>query len=66
MNLRDTVHAQQPQVREDLAALVAVESVSADPARRDQVQASAEAVAALLRVPAAPTYGSWRPRACRR
>ena len=48
MNLADTVHAQQPQVRDDLAALVAVESVSADPARRDRVQASAEAVAALL------------------
>ena len=48
MSLADTVHVQQPQLREDLAALVAVESVGADPGRRDQVDASAEAVAALL------------------
>ena len=48
MSLADTVHVQQPQLREDLAALVAVKSVSADPGRRDQVDASAEAVAALL------------------
>jgi acetylornithine deacetylase/succinyl-diaminopimelate desuccinylase-like protein len=48
VTLRDTVLAQQPQVRADLADLVAIESVSADPARVDQVRRSADAVAALL------------------
>jgi acetylornithine deacetylase/succinyl-diaminopimelate desuccinylase-like protein len=48
VSLRDIVHAQQPQVRADLADLVAIESVSADPHRTAQVQRSAEAVAALL------------------
>jgi acetylornithine deacetylase/succinyl-diaminopimelate desuccinylase-like protein len=49
VSLRDTVHLQQPQVRADLADLVALESVSADPARVEAVLGSAEAVAALLR-----------------
>jgi len=44
----DVVRSQQPQVRADLAALVAIESVSADPGRVDSVHRSAEAVAALL------------------
>ena len=48
MSLADTVHAQQPQVLADLTALVAIESVSADQARADQVRRSAETVAALL------------------
>ncbi len=49
MNLADTVRAQQPQVLADLVDLVAIESVSADPARADQVARSAERVAQLLR-----------------
>ncbi|SDU98930.1 Acetylornithine deacetylase/Succinyl-diaminopimelate desuccinylase [Microlunatus sagamiharensis] len=49
MNLADTVRAQQPQVLADLRDLVAIESVSADPARADQVLRSAETVAQLLR-----------------
>ena len=48
MSIEDVVRSQQAQVRADLAALVAIESVSADPARAGQVQRSAEAVAALL------------------
>ena len=48
MNLPETVRAQQPQVRADLADLVAIASVSADPARATEVQRSAEQVAALL------------------
>ena len=38
-----------PQVRRDLEALVRIESVWADPARRDEVARSARAVAELLR-----------------
>ena len=48
MTLADTVHALLPQVVDDLTALVAIESVSADPARAAQVRRSAEAIAALL------------------
>ena len=48
MSLHDTVRALQPQVRADLADLVAIASVSADPARAGQVRRSAEKVAALL------------------
>lgn len=48
MSIEDTVHVQQPQVRADLSDLVAIESVSADPARAGQVRRSAEKVAALL------------------
>src|SRR3954454_7170158 len=43
--LRDVM----PSVRADLEALVRIPSVSADPARRDEVQRSAEATAALFR-----------------
>ena len=48
MSLHDTVRALQPQVRADLADLVAIASVSADPARAGEVRRSAEKVAALL------------------
>src|SRR5215210_757628 len=48
MTLAETVQAQQPAVLEDLARLVAIESVSADPGRAGLVEASAQAVAALL------------------
>jgi len=49
MTLAETVQAQQPLVLENLARLVAIPSVSADPGRAGQVQRSAEAVAALVR-----------------
>jgi acetylornithine deacetylase/succinyl-diaminopimelate desuccinylase-like protein len=49
MTLRETVRAQQAAVRADLGALVAVPSVSADPARAGEVQRSADQVAGLLR-----------------
>ena len=49
MTLVETVRAQQPSVRADLEALVAVPSVSADPDRAGEVQRSADQVAALLR-----------------
>ncbi|MGI3783673.1 MAG: M20/M25/M40 family metallo-hydrolase, partial [Janthinobacterium lividum] len=48
MSIEDVVRSQQAQVRADLRELVAIPSVSADPARADRVRASAEAVAALL------------------
>ena len=48
VSLEATVRAQQPQVLADLAALVAIQSVSADPARTTDVHRSAEAVARLL------------------
>ncbi len=48
MTLSETVRAQQPSVLADLARLVAIPSVSADPARADQVQATAAAVVQLL------------------
>ncbi|WP_043644390.1 dipeptidase [Nocardioides alkalitolerans] len=47
-DLRARVAAVLPAVRQDLEALVRIESVSADPARAGEVQRSAEAVAALL------------------
>jgi acetylornithine deacetylase/succinyl-diaminopimelate desuccinylase-like protein len=47
-DLRDRVQAVLPGIREDLEALVRIESVSADPARAGEVQRSAEAVAALF------------------
>ena len=47
--LRSRVSAELPRIREDLEALVRIESVSADPARADEVQRSAEAVAELFR-----------------
>lgn len=48
MDLRTAVEAQLPSVLNDLTSLVAIESVSADPARRGEVKRSAEAVAELL------------------
>lgn len=48
MTIFDQVAAQLPAVLADLEALVAIESVGADPARSDEVRRSAEAVAALL------------------
>lgn len=38
-----------PDVRRDLESLVRIESVWSDPARRDEVHRSAQAVAGLLR-----------------
>ena len=46
--LRSRVSAELPRIREDLEALVRIESVSADPARAAEVQRSAEAVAELF------------------
>lgn len=46
--MRDRVQAVLPSVRKDLEDLIRIESVSADPARLDQVERSAEATAALL------------------
>lgn len=48
MTLEETVRDQQPAVLADLARLVGVPSVSADPARADQVAASASMAVALL------------------
>ncbi|MEP7089540.1 MAG: dipeptidase [Nocardioidaceae bacterium] len=47
--IRATVHDVMPSVRADLEALVRIPSVSADPARRDDVRRSAEATAELFR-----------------
>ena len=47
--LRSRVTAELPRIRQDLEDLVRIESVSADPARADEVQRSAEAVADLFR-----------------
>ncbi len=46
--LRTRVTAELPRIRQDLEALVRIESVSADPARAAEVQRSAEAVAELF------------------
>ena len=54
MSLADTVRDQQPGVVADLADLVAVESVSADPGRAGEVRRSAEHVARLLRETGCP------------
>ncbi len=48
-DLRSALGDLVPQLRADLEALVRIPSVSALPAHRDDVEASAEAVAALLR-----------------
>ena len=48
-DLTSRVRAVLPDVRRDLEDLVRIQSVWADPARRDEVVRSAEAVAALLR-----------------
>ena len=47
-DLVERVREVLPSVRRDLEALVRIESVGADPARRDQVQRSAQATADLL------------------
>jgi acetylornithine deacetylase/succinyl-diaminopimelate desuccinylase-like protein len=47
--LRAAVRDVMPSVRADLEALVKIPSISADPARRDDVQRSAEATAELFR-----------------
>lgn len=47
--VRAAVERELPRVLDDLAEHVAIESVSADPGRADQVRASAEFVAGLLR-----------------
>ncbi|WP_152365683.1 dipeptidase [Microlunatus speluncae] len=49
MTVRAAVERVMPGVLDDLKRLVAVESVSADPGRADQVQRSAELVAELAR-----------------
>lgn len=49
MNVRAAVERVLPGVLDDLKRLVAIESVSVDPARADQVQRSAELVADLIR-----------------
>ena len=48
MSLRDQVQAQLPGVLADLKKLVAIESVSADPARTTEVERSAEHIVQLL------------------
>ncbi len=48
MSLRDRVQAQIPGVLSDLNSLVAIESVSADPARTSEVERSAQRVLGLL------------------
>jgi acetylornithine deacetylase/succinyl-diaminopimelate desuccinylase-like protein len=48
MSLRDQVQAQIPGVLADLRELVAIESVSADPARAAEVERSAQRIAQLL------------------
>ncbi len=47
--IRSAVHDVMPSVRADLEALVRIPSVSADPARADDVRRSAEATADLFR-----------------
>jgi acetylornithine deacetylase/succinyl-diaminopimelate desuccinylase-like protein len=47
-DLIERVREVLPSVRRDLEALVRIESVGADPARRDQVHRSAHATADLL------------------
>jgi acetylornithine deacetylase/succinyl-diaminopimelate desuccinylase-like protein len=49
MSLRDAVLAAIPASLEDLKALVAIQSVSADPGRAAEVARSAEAIADMLR-----------------
>ena len=48
MSLRDRVQAQIPGVLSDLKSLVAIQSVSADPARASEVERSAQRVLDLL------------------
>jgi cysteinylglycine-S-conjugate dipeptidase len=48
MSLRDKVQAQIPGVLRDLKALIAIESVSADPARKPEVERSAHSIVQFL------------------
>ena len=48
MSLRDRIQAEIPGVLSDLNSLVAIESVSADPARASEVERSAQRVLGLL------------------
>ena len=48
MTLRDQVQAQIPGVLSDLHTLIAIESVSADPAREPEVEQSARSIVQLL------------------
>jgi acetylornithine deacetylase/succinyl-diaminopimelate desuccinylase-like protein len=48
VTLRDQIQAQIPGVLSDLKTLVAIESVSADPARQPEVERSAQSIAQLL------------------
>jgi acetylornithine deacetylase/succinyl-diaminopimelate desuccinylase-like protein len=48
MSLRDQVKAELPSVLADLTALVAIESVSADPTRTAEVERSAQRIVQLL------------------
>ena len=48
MTLRDQIQAQIPGVLSDLKTLIAIESVSADPAREPEVERSAQRVGQLL------------------
>jgi acetylornithine deacetylase/succinyl-diaminopimelate desuccinylase-like protein len=52
--LTEAVHQALPAVRRDLEALVAIPSVSADPAAAPHLRASADAVATLLRAAGLP------------
>jgi acetylornithine deacetylase/succinyl-diaminopimelate desuccinylase-like protein len=48
MSLRDKVEAQIPSVLADLKALIAIESVSADPSREPEMERSAQSIVQLL------------------
>jgi acetylornithine deacetylase/succinyl-diaminopimelate desuccinylase-like protein len=48
VTLRDQIQAQIPGVLSDLKRLIAIESVSADPAREPEVERSAQSIAQLL------------------
>jgi len=48
MSLRDKVEAQIPSVLADLKALIAIESVSADPSREPEAERSAQSIVQLL------------------
>jgi hypothetical protein len=49
MSPADSIEEQLPSTLEDLTSLVAIQSVSADPARAAEVERSAQAVADLIR-----------------
>ena len=60
------VHGLMPQLRQDLEDLVRIESVSADPARTDEVWRCADAVADLFRAEGFATSTSSAPTAAGR